>query len=53
MVKINIVESSYTSDEKLQFVHIEFDNRQKLIDYLSGKQLTEGDIISYIASIKE
>lgn len=51
--EINIVESFYTSNEKLQFVHIEFDNKQKLIDYLSGKQLTESDIISYIASVKE
>ena len=53
VVEINIIESSYTSDEKLQFTYIKFDNRQKLIDYLSGIQLTESDIISYISSVRE
>jgi len=44
-IDINIIESSYTLEDKLQFLKIQFDNRQKLIDYLVGKQLTENDII--------
>lgn len=45
-IEINIVESSYTPDQKLQFLKIEFDSRQKFIEYLTGKQLTENDIIN-------
>jgi len=52
-VQINIVESSYTPDEKLQFLQIQFDNKQKLIDYLTEKQLTESDIINYINFTKK
>lgn len=47
-VQINIVESSYTPDEKLQFLKIEFDSRQKFIEYLTSKQLRESDIINLI-----
>ena len=47
-IEINIVESSYTPDQKLQFIQVEFENRQKLIDYLTSKQLTENDIIQII-----
>lgn len=47
-IKINIVESSYTPDQKLQFIQVEFENRRKLIDYLTNKQLTENDIIDII-----
>ena len=47
-IELNIFESSYTPDERLQFVQMKFDNRQKLVDYLISKQLTENDIISYI-----
>ena len=47
-IVIHIVESSYTPEGNLQFLQIKFDNRQKLIDYLSNKQLTENDIIMYI-----
>ena len=47
-IEINVVESSYTSDEKLQFLKIRFDNKRKLISYLTGKQLTEDDIINII-----
>ena len=49
-IEINIVESSYSPSGKLQFLQIQFDNRQKLTEYLTGKQLTENDIISYIGS---
>lgn len=49
-IEINIVESSYTSDEKLKFFQILFDSRQKLIDYLTKKQMTENDIITYITT---
>lgn len=48
-VKINIVESSYTESQILQFAKIKFDNRKQLIDYLTGLQLTESDIISIIS----
>lgn len=47
-IEINIVESSYTPDEKLQFLKIEFDSRQRFIEYLTSKQLTEDDIINLI-----
>ena len=47
-IEMNIIESSYTSDGKLQFLQIQFDNRQKVIDYLTSKQLTESDIINII-----
>lgn len=47
-VEINVIESSYTFEEKLQFIKIEFDSRQKLIDYLISKQVTEDDIIDVI-----
>ncbi len=47
-LEINIVESSYTKDAKLQFLKIEFDSRQKFIEYLTNKQLTENDIINLI-----
>lgn len=48
-IEINIIESSYTGEGKLQFLHIQFDTRERLIDYLTSKQLTENDIISYIS----
>jgi len=51
-VAINIIESLYTSDQKLQFSQIKFDNRRKLIKYLNDKQMTESDIISGISIIK-
>src|SRR6266852_880075 len=43
-IETNIIESSYTTDGKLQFLQIQFDTRKRLIDYLVGKQLTENDI---------
>lgn len=48
-IEMNIIESSYTGEGKLQFLHIQFDTREKLIAYLTSKQLTENDIISYIS----
>ena len=51
-IEINIIESSYTPDKKLQFSQIKFDSRQKLIKYLTGKQVTESDIISSVSIIK-
>lgn len=47
-IEMNIVESSYTAIGKLQFMQIKFDNKQKLIDYLTDKQLTESGIIDVI-----
>lgn len=49
-VEINIIESSYTKDDKLQFSKIEFNDRKLLISYLKDLQMTETDIISYIQS---
>lgn len=46
-VEINIIESS-TSSGDLQFTGIKFDNRQKLIEYLSGLQMTQDDIIEKV-----
>lgn len=46
-VEINIVESSIKSGD-LQFTGIKFDNRQKLIEYLTGLQMTQGDIIKQL-----
>src|SRR3989344_2732773 len=43
-VEINLVESSYTEKQSLQFAKVKFDNRKQLIDYLTGFQLTESDI---------
>ncbi len=48
MVKINIIESSYTKNQ-LQFAKVEFDTRKRLTDYLTHLQLTESDIISLIS----
>lgn len=47
-VEINIVESSYTENQVLQFAKIQFENRKYLIDYLTSLQLTESDIISIV-----
>jgi hypothetical protein len=47
-IKMHIIESSYTSDGKLHFLKIQFANKQKLIDYLKNKQLTENDIIDAV-----
>lgn len=47
-IEINIVESSYTKDDKLQFAKIDFKNRDGLITYLVSIQMTENDIISYV-----
>ncbi len=49
-LEINIVESSYTRTHTLQFLRVEFDNKQKTIDYLRKIQVTESDIISHITS---
>jgi hypothetical protein len=51
-IEINIVESTYTVEKKLQFIQIKFNDRQKLIDYLIGKQMIEGDIIGSVSTIK-
>jgi len=49
-VKINIIESSYTQKQILQFDQIEFENKQQMIDYLSRLQISEDDIIKEITS---
>lgn len=48
MVKVNIIESSYTKD-RLQFAKVEFDTRKQFTDYITNLQLTESDIISLIS----
>ena len=50
---INIIESSYTSAQMLQFSQIKFDNRRKLIKYLNDKQMTESAIIKYVNFINK
>lgn len=50
-VAINIVESSYNSQDKLQFSQIKFDHKQKLLDYLVNNQMTESDIIRTVSLI--
>lgn len=45
-VQINIIESSYTPSQVLQFTKIEFASRQQLTEYLRSIQMTEGDIIT-------
>lgn len=47
-VQINIIESSYTTSQVLQFAKIEFDNREQVIEYLRGLQMTENDIIASV-----
>ena len=47
-IEINIVESSYTENQILQFAKIQFENRKHMIDYLTSLQLTESDIISVV-----
>lgn len=48
-VKINIVESSYTKDQILEFAKVKFNSRKQMINYLSRLQLTESDIISIVS----
>lgn len=50
-VQINIIESSYTLSQVLQFTQIEFDSRQQLIEYLTSLQMTEDDIIASVIKI--
>ncbi len=47
-VEINIIESSYTEDQKLQFARYSFEDKQQLIDFITSFQLTETDIISQL-----
>lgn len=49
-VELNIVESSYTKSQQLQFSKMKFSNKERLILYLAGLQMTEADIISSIQS---
>lgn len=51
-MQINIVESTYTPQEKLQFSQIKFENRQKLLNYLNSIQVSEHDIITQVSLIK-
>ncbi len=50
MVKINIIESSYTKNQLLQFARIKFHNRKQFTDYVTSLQITESDIIAQIQS---
>ena len=47
-VEINIIESSFTNDQKMHFTKIEFYSKPKLIKYLQKLQLSEADIISQV-----
>ena len=50
-ISINIIESSYTKDQKLQFARIEFLNRDELGKYANRIQLSEADIIKLVTQI--
>lgn len=50
-VEVNIIESSYTPSQVLQFAQIEFKNRQELIEYLRRQQMSEDDIIATIIKV--
>ena len=50
-VEINIIESSYTSSQILQFTQIEFGKKQQLIEYLRRQQMSEDDIIATIIKV--
>ena len=47
-VEVNIIESSYTTNQKFQFNRYLFENKQQLIDFLTNLQMTEDDIISQL-----
>lgn len=48
-VKINIVESSYTKDQILQFAKVGFNSKKQMINYLSRLELSGSDIISIVS----
>ncbi len=47
-IELNIIESSYTEDQKLQFARYSFKDKQQLIDFITSFQLTEAGIISQL-----
>src|SRR3989344_613564 len=49
-VEIHVIESSYTKKKEVRFTEIIFNNRKELISYLTGKLLSEADIISILQS---
>lgn len=50
-ININIIESSYTSSQALQFARIKFDSKEQLRNYIVGMQMDESDIISNVTSL--
>lgn len=50
-VEINIIESSYTRSQVLQFAQIWFSSRGQLIEYLRRQQMSENDIISAVIKV--
>jgi hypothetical protein len=51
-IEMNVVESSYSTEDKLQFSKLNFDNQQKQLEYIVSKQVTEDDIIKAVSVIK-
>lgn len=49
--QLNIIESSYTPSQNLQFNQIHFKDRQELIGFLRRLQLSENDIIASVIKI--
>lgn len=47
-IRTNIIESSYTHDQKLQFAKLIFDSRQQYMSYLTRIQMSESDIIKQV-----
>lgn len=52
-IKINIVESSYDDNNKMQFDEVKFSTNEEVIAYLTRLQIVENDIIAYIRSLKK
>ncbi len=47
-IEVNLIESSYTSNQKLLFKGLKFNDRDELMSHLRSLQLSEADIIASI-----
>ncbi|MEX0896085.1 MAG: hypothetical protein WDZ94_04060 [Patescibacteria group bacterium] len=47
-MEINLIESSYTIDQKLLFTRLQFQSHDELLTHLRDIQMTETDIINTI-----
>lgn len=51
-IQIVLIESSYTTEDRLEFTQLHDDDRQKQIAYLKNLQLSEDDIIKRVGFIE-